>query len=59
MAMLKASSLNKGLPFLADLTIRHPENENAELLWHCGPFLKPLLDILKTRAYSIYWLLGT
>jgi len=24
--------------FFADLTIRHPENENAELLWHCGPF---------------------
>lgn len=25
-------------PALADLTIRHPENDNAELLWHCGPF---------------------
>lgn len=24
--------------FFADLTVRHPENENAELLWHCGPF---------------------
>lgn len=24
--------------FLADLTIRHPANDNAELLWHCGPF---------------------
>lgn len=24
--------------FFADLTIRHPDNENAELLWHCGPF---------------------
>jgi len=24
--------------FLADLTIRHPDNDNAELLWHCGPF---------------------
>ncbi len=24
--------------FCADLTIRHPENDNAELLWHCGPF---------------------
>lgn len=22
----------------ADLTIRHPENDNAELLWHCGSF---------------------
>lgn len=24
--------------FFADLTIRHPENDNAELLWHCGSF---------------------
>jgi hypothetical protein len=23
---------------VADVTIRHPENDNAELLWHCGPF---------------------
>lgn len=25
-------------PFCADMTIRHPEQENAELLWHCGVF---------------------
>jgi len=24
--------------FCADLTVRHPTNDNAELLWHCGPF---------------------
>jgi L-fucose isomerase-like protein len=24
--------------FFADMTIRHPENPNAELLWHCGNF---------------------
>jgi L-fucose isomerase-like protein len=24
--------------FFADLTMRHPENDNAELLWHCGNF---------------------
>lgn len=28
--------------FLADITIRHPENPNAELLWHCGVFAKGL-----------------
>jgi len=28
--------------YLADLTIRHPSNDNAELLWHCGPFAKSL-----------------
>ena len=25
-------------PFFADLTVRHPENDNGELLWHCGVF---------------------
>jgi len=24
--------------FLADITVRHPYNDNGELLWHCGPF---------------------
>jgi L-fucose isomerase-like protein len=24
--------------FLADITTRHPENNNAELFWHCGVF---------------------
>ena len=38
MAMLIAASRGKGKPFCADLTIRHPSNDNAELLWHCGPF---------------------
>jgi L-fucose isomerase-like protein len=26
------------VPFFADITVRHPINDNAELLWHCGPF---------------------
>ena len=30
--------------FFADLTIRHPENDNAELLWHCGPFPATLAE---------------
>lgn len=38
MAMLQAVTLGKEASFLADLTIRHPQNDNAELLWHCGPF---------------------
>lgn len=36
--MLQAASLGDSAPFFADLTIRHPANDNAELLWHCGPF---------------------
>lgn len=38
MAILRACNLYESAEFLADLTIRHPNNENGELLWHCGPF---------------------
>lgn len=38
LAVLRACNLYEAPEFLADLTIRHPENDNAELLWHCGPF---------------------
>lgn len=44
MAMLRAAALYEDSCFLADLTIRHPENDNAELLWHCGPFPYSLKD---------------
>ncbi|NLN18018.1 MAG: fucose isomerase [Firmicutes bacterium] len=30
--------------FFADLTVRHPEDDNKELLWHCGPFPFALWD---------------
>jgi L-fucose isomerase-like protein len=36
--MLQAARLGQSPTFFADLTIRHPKNDNAELLWHCGPF---------------------
>ncbi|MCL2055729.1 MAG: fucose isomerase [Oscillospiraceae bacterium] len=38
MAIMRAALLGEQACFLADLTIRHPQNDNAELLWHCGPF---------------------
>lgn len=41
-ALLYAASRGQNIPFLADLTIRHPFNDNGELLWHCGPFPKSL-----------------
>lgn len=40
--MLQAAARGKSAPFIADLTCRHPTNDNAELLWHCGPFAKSL-----------------
>ncbi len=36
-AILMQSAVNS-TAFFADMTIRHPENPNAELLWHCGNF---------------------
>jgi len=35
---LQAAAMGRTPIFFADLTIRHPEDDNAELLWHCGPF---------------------
>ncbi len=34
----QAASFDEKSIFLADFTIRHPEDDNSELLWHCGPF---------------------
>jgi len=38
LAIMRACLLGEEAEFLADLTVRHPTNDNAELLWHCGPF---------------------
>lgn len=40
--LLKSLSFGRKNPFLGEFTIRHPQNENAELLWHCGPFAQSL-----------------
>lgn len=37
-ALLQAAARGETSTFLTDLTVRHPENRNAELLWHCGVF---------------------
>lgn len=37
-AMVQAAVENTTPLFFADVTVRHPTNDNAELLWHCGPF---------------------
>ena len=42
--MAVAATHNRSASFVADLTIRHPEDDNCELLWHCGPFAKQLKD---------------
>lgn len=41
--MLFAAAREQNCPFIADMTIRHPTNDNGELLWHCGPFASSLM----------------
>ncbi|MFC0331609.1 L-fucose/L-arabinose isomerase family protein [Paenibacillus sepulcri] len=36
--MVQSAAMNEAPTFFADLTIRHPENANGELLFHCGNF---------------------
>lgn len=36
--LIQAANLNTEAAFFADLTIRHPNNDNGVLLWHCGNF---------------------
>lgn len=38
MALLSCAALGENPPFLGEFTVRHPEDNNVELLWHCGPF---------------------
>jgi L-fucose isomerase-like protein len=48
-AMLSAAARGETPVFLADVTVRHPSNDNAELLWHCGPFPKSLAKEPESR----------
>ncbi len=36
--ILQEAGMRSSSVFFADFTIRHPNNDNAELLWHCGNF---------------------
>lgn len=37
-ALMLCAARGKEKPLFGEFTTRHPENKNAELLWHCGPF---------------------
>ena len=36
--MCEAAGMGEASTFFADWTVRHPDNENGELLQHCGPW---------------------
>jgi len=54
LAIMNACSLGDSSQFFADLTIRHPENDNVELLWHCGPFPYSLRDPEKKAGANMF-----
>lgn len=37
-ALLACAARGERPPIFGEFTTRHPQNKNAELLWHCGPF---------------------
>lgn len=48
--MLSAAAGNK-TTFISDMTMRHPEKANLQLMWHCGNFSPSLCeDISKARG---------
>jgi len=49
--LVQAAGLGATPTFFADWTVRHPDNENAELLQHCGPWP---LSIAKTKPVLGY-----
>jgi L-fucose isomerase-like protein len=51
--LLQEASMRRSSTFFADLTIRHPTNDNAELLWHCGNF-PPSIIKKEQKAYVDY-----
>lgn len=61
--LLTAAARGRTPSFTADLTIRHPYNDNAELLWHCGPFPKSLAKEacapeLEAQCFGRYEIVG-
>ncbi len=54
------SAMRSAAPvFFADLTIRHPDNDNAELLWHCGPFSYALKKEGETAKIGEHYVLDS
>lgn len=55
-AMLSAASYDKEPIIFADLTVRHPENDNAVLIWHCA-FPESLKNPDSPASVGTHWIL--
>lgn len=54
--LLKAASLGEEPIVFADLTVRHPDNDNGILLWHCG-FPESLRNKQVPGSVGPHWIL--
>jgi L-fucose isomerase-like protein len=52
MLICTAASLGRDTEFLADWTFRHPSKDNAELIWHGGPFAYSLAAKAKKPSFQ-------
>jgi L-fucose isomerase-like protein len=55
--MLQAAMLDTTPVFFGDLTIRHPENDNAELIFHCGNFPMSIARDIDKASFKRHYLL--
>lgn len=51
--MAEAATLDDTRSFFADWTVRHPDNENGELLQHCGPWPISVAQEKPTIGYPL------
>ncbi len=51
--MVEAAALDSTRSFFADWTVRHPDNENGELLQHCGPWPVSVAKEKPTLGYPL------
>lgn len=51
--MVEAAALDETRSFFADWTVRHPDNENGELLQHCGPWPISVAQEKPTIGYPL------
>lgn len=51
--LVEAAGMGESRSFFADWTVRHPDNENGELLQHCGPWPISVARSKPTLGYPL------
>ncbi|MGM9912742.1 L-fucose/L-arabinose isomerase family protein [Floccifex sp.] len=51
--MVEAAGMDEARSFFADWTVRHPDNDNGELLQHCGPWPISCASCKPTIGYPL------